>query len=155
MILKPLVLAFALAGGIALVPLEASAGVCLTKLTSSAHASLSPHDALVDEIENIVAAYDSPSGSSYYRLQCRDLAALKVGMQATSLTYNVIALGLACTGAGAPVSVGLFAAGTLLYSAEFIVNNLPCEDRSHANIEKQVRLAVCEALESNGIECRP
>lgn len=88
-------------------------------------------------------------------LSCQDLSRTKLGLKAASYVFNLTGLGLACTQVGVPVSVGMFTAGFVLYTADLIVESLPCEDDAGPKTEKLVREEVCRTLTAQGIACNP
>ncbi len=88
-------------------------------------------------------------------LSCQELDAWKMGLKAATYTFNIASLGLACTAVGAPVSVGMFGVGFVLYTAELVVDSLPCDDGQTEKNEQLIRQEVCAALEAQGIVCDP
>jgi hypothetical protein len=88
-------------------------------------------------------------------LSCQELDAWKMGLKAATYTFNIASLGLACTAVGAPVSVGMFGVGFVLYTAELVVDSLPCDDGQNEKNEQLIRNEVCLALEAQGIACDP
>lgn len=88
-------------------------------------------------------------------LTCQDLQATKLGLRAMLYTFTLARLGLACGPAGIPVAVGMFSAGAVLYTAELVVNSIPCEDKSKEEIEATMKREICQALRDQGIQCDP
>ena len=122
---------------------EAQARACLTSLKQIDQPS---------SASSYITYYDAQYSSG---LSCKELDGWKMGLKAASYTFNVTGLALACTEIGIPVAVGMFGVGFVLYSAELVVDNLPCRSDSKEETERLVRQEVCLALEEQGFACNP
>jgi hypothetical protein len=107
-------------------------------------------------VSQLDGAYsDKFDGAQLYQaaLSCQDLKAWKMGLKAATYTFNLTALAFACTEVGVPVSVGMFGVGSAIYTAELVIDSIPCEDSAKEDSEALVRDEVCKALAEQGIAC--
>jgi len=87
-------------------------------------------------------------------LQCSTKKNIGTGLTAISLSIQVGAFYLACTGIGAPAAIylegGALGAGVL----SMIVGELPCKDTDNEElIKKMAQETVCKTLQDSGIAC--
>ena len=89
-------------------------------------------------------------------LTCQELDQINNGVQVTSMVLAGAGLYAACTGVGLPATVALEGGVLFLSGLSLLISNLDCVDsETDQQIKEKVDLAVCDALEAQGISCIP
>lgn len=92
----------------------------------------------------------------YGQLSCEKKTILERFVGGTALSLHLVAIGLACTGVGAPATLGVEIAAGGVHLVEFLVGFIDCKDlKTDKQIKDVVDQRVCEALERSGILCVP
>lgn len=85
---------------------------------------------------------------------CQAMERFSVGLKATSLVFSGAALGLACTGVGAPFSLWFQGGAVGTSVVDLIVGQLPCDNHTRdQDIQEMAELTVCKQLAQAGIAC--